>query len=145
MFRANVRSWQWVCDVGSAVSGRPCQPDSEATSRNRSSGSKRARRPTNCLRNTTRSQWRDRSGCQKLFFLYTASDCDTEFGRFRCAGLLFQPSSIDKEASGNRDTSSQNVTKCDADLHKNLYASVMLIAGAAMFQEIGEYTVEDRT
>ena len=48
---------------------------------------------------------------------------------FRCAGLLFQPGSIHKEASGNRDTSFQNVTKCDADLHENLYASVMLIDG----------------
>ena len=35
--------------------------------------------------------------------------------------------------------------KCDADLHKNLYVSAMLIDGAAMFQEIGEYTAEDRT
>ena len=52
---------------------------------------------------------------------------------------------IDKGASGIHDTSFQNDMKCDADLRKNLHASVMLIDGAAMFQEIGEYTAEDGT
>ena len=77
-------------------------------------------------------------------FLYAASDYNTKFGRFRCATLLFQPSFIDKRSQWNPHFF-QNVMKCDADLHKNLYASVMLIDGAAMFQEIGEYTAEDGT
>ena len=42
--------------------------------------------------------------------------------RFRCAEVLFQPSFIGEEASGFRDTSFQDITKCDVDLRKNLYA-----------------------
>ena len=70
----------------------------EAISRNSSIGSKRARK-------TTRSPWRDRSGCQRQFFVH----CFRLQHGVRAfplrAGLLFQPSSIDKEASGIRDTS----------------------------------------
>ena len=39
--------------------------------------------------------------------------------RFCCAEVLFQPSFIGEEAS---DTSFRDITKCDVDLRKNLYA-----------------------
>ena len=120
MFRADVRSWQW-----SGTSAQQSVGDHVKTAASGPGDQRNVHgRPREAFREIAR---------------------DTEFGCCRCAGLLFHPSSIDKEAGGNRDTSFQNVTKCDADLCKNLYASVMVTDGAAMFEEIGEYTAEDGT
>ena len=52
--------------------------------------------------------------------------------RFRCVEVLFQPS------PRIHGTSSQNNMKCDVDIHKNLYAIVLLSGGTSMFHEIVE-------
>ena len=137
MFGVSVRSWQW-----SGTSAQQSVGDhvKSAASSRRSNQSQQKQRQQADMEDHEKLLERS-FGMSNTLFLYTASDYNTEFGRFRCAGLLFQPSSIDKEASGIRDTYFQNVMKCDAD--KNLYACVTLIDVAAMFQEIGEYTVED--
>ena len=46
--------------------------------------------------------------------------------RFHCAEVPFQPSFTGKEASGFRDTTFQNVMKCDVDTRKELYANVVV-------------------
>ena len=50
---------------------------------------------------------------------------------FCCAEVLFQPSFIGEEAG---DPSFPDVTKCDVDLRKNLYANVVLSCGTNIFQ-----------
>ena len=132
----NVRSWQWsgtsvqqsVVDHVKTCSQLP-QKHQVATEAAAASGHRRPREgPGEIVRDV-----------KGHFFVH----------RFRLQHgvrrLLFQPSSIDNEASGISDTFFQNVMECDADLHKNLYTNVMLIDGAALFQEIGEYTAEDGT
>ena len=113
MFTVNVRSWQWSGasaqqSVGDNVKTAASIPEMQpvATEAAAASGPGDQRivygRPQEAL---------ERSLDVKDIILYTASDYNTAFGRFRCAGWLFQPSSIDKEASGNRDTSLQNVMR----------------------------------
>ena len=46
-----------------------------------------------------------------------------------CKEVLFQPSFTDKEASGIHVTTSQNITKWDADTHTSWYANVVLWGG----------------
>ena len=139
MFRLNVRSWQWF--------GTSAQ-QSVGDHVNTGASSRRSNQPVATEAAAASGHVRPPEAPGKIVrevkdnFLHTVSDYNTVFGRFRCAGLLFQPISINKEASGIRDTSFQNVMKRDADLHKYLYASVMLFDGAAMFQEIGGHTAE---
>merc|ERR1719362_803774 len=65
--------------------------------------------------------------------------------RFRCPEVLFQPSSIGKEASGIHDTTFQSIMKCDVDIRKDLYANVVLSGGTTMFQGIGERMTKELT
>jgi actin-related protein len=58
--------------------------------------------------------------------------------RFRCPEVLFQPSFIDKEASGIHDTLFQTITKCDADVRRDLFANIILSGGTTMFTGIAE-------
>merc|ERR1712156_855263 len=65
--------------------------------------------------------------------------------RFRCPEVLFQPSFIEKEASGIHDTSFQSIMKCDVDIRKDLYANVVLSGGTTMFAGIGERMTKELT
>merc|ERR1712113_660880 len=65
--------------------------------------------------------------------------------RFRCPEVLFQPSFIGKEASGIHDTSFQSIMKCDRDIHKDLYANVVLSGGTTMFAGSGERMTKELT
>jgi actin-related protein len=58
--------------------------------------------------------------------------------RFRCPEVLFQPSFIDKEASGIHDTLFQTITKCDVDVRRDLFANIILSGGTTMFTGIAE-------
>merc|ERR1712242_555915 len=58
--------------------------------------------------------------------------------RFRCPEVLFQPSFIGKEASGIHDTTFQSIMKCDVDIRKDLYATVVLSGGTTMFQHVDQ-------
>ena len=52
--------------------------------------------------------------------------------RFQCV-KVFLPSFTGKEAGGCHDTSFRNIVKCDVDIHKELYADVVLSGGTAIF------------
>ena len=139
MFRVNVTSRPWSGTSAQQSVGDRVKTSASSRRSNQSQQKQRHKAGTE-----DHEKPMERSFGISKTLLYTASDCNTEFGRFRCARLVpVEP--IVKGASGIRDTSSQNDMKCDADLHKNLHASVMLIDGAAMLQEIGEYTAEDGT
>merc|ERR1712157_290128 len=56
--------------------------------------------------------------------------------RFRCAGVLFQPSLVGKEASGIHDYVFQTVMTCEVDVRKDLYANIVLSGGSTMFDGI---------
>jgi len=58
--------------------------------------------------------------------------------RFRCAEALFQPSLIGKEAAGIHETLFQSIMKCDVDIRKDLYGSIVLSGGTPMFPGIAE-------
>jgi len=58
--------------------------------------------------------------------------------RFRCAEALFQPSFIGKEAAGIHETLFQSIMKCDVDIRKDLYGSIVLSGGTTMFPGIAE-------
>ena len=108
----------------------------EATSRIRSSGSKRVWRPTNCLRKTTRSPLERSLGMSKTIILLqiTIRSSDVSFARDCCSSRA--PSA--KKPVETATLLFRTPRSATADLHKNLYTSVMLIDGAAMFREIGD-------
>ena len=139
-------------DFGSAVSSQQQPAATEATSSNRSSGSKRASRPTKCSQAILRSS-QESVRDVKRETVNIALDCDTEFTStsessdrenthrlsdgniiaagaecFRCAGMLLQPSCIGEEASGNHNASSQITMKCGADTCKDLPESCCTMA-----------------
>ena len=65
--------------------------------------------------------------------------------RFHCVEVLFQPSFAGKEASKFHDTSFQYNMKRDVDIRKELYASVVISDGRAMFQWIFEPMMKELT
>lgn len=46
--------------------------------------------------------------------------------RFRCSEVLFQPSLIDKNVSGIHDIMFRSITKCDIDLHIDLFSNIVI-------------------
>jgi actin beta/gamma 1 len=46
--------------------------------------------------------------------------------RFRCPEALFQPSLVNKEASGLHDCTFQTIMKCDVDIRRDLYANILM-------------------
>merc|ERR1711991_1263598 len=58
--------------------------------------------------------------------------------RFRCPEVLFQPNMIGKEAEGIHRTMFDTIMKCDVDIRKDMYASIVLSGGTTMFPGIAE-------
>ena len=65
--------------------------------------------------------------------------------RFHCAEVPFQPSFTGMEVRGFRDTSFQNVMKCDVNIRKSLYANAVLSSGTNMFQGMVERMTNELT
>ena len=58
--------------------------------------------------------------------------------RFRCPEALFQPSFIGMESCGIHETTYNSIMKCDVDIHKDLYANIVLSGGSTMFPGIAD-------
>ena len=58
--------------------------------------------------------------------------------RFRCPEALFQPSFLGMESAGIHATSYNSIMKCDNDIHKDLYANIILSGGNTMFPGIAD-------
>ena len=56
-----------------------------------------------------------------------------EHERFLCPEALFQPSFMGKSGLGLHECVHHSVMNCDVDLHRNLYANVILGGGSTMF------------
>ncbi|KAK2703891.1 hypothetical protein QYM36_017817 [Artemia franciscana] len=58
--------------------------------------------------------------------------------RFRCPEALFQPSFLGRESYGIHETTYKSIMKCDVDIRKDLYASIVLSGGSTMYPSIAE-------
>ncbi|XP_046330776.2 actin-2-like [Haliotis rufescens] len=58
--------------------------------------------------------------------------------RFRCPEALFQPSFLGMESAGIHETTYNSIMKCDVDIHKDLYANIVLSGGTTMFPGIAD-------
>merc|ERR1711871_657543 len=65
--------------------------------------------------------------------------------RFRCPEVLFQPNMIGKEAEGIHRTMFDTIMKCDVDIRKDMYASIVLSGGTTMFPGIAERLTKEIT
>ena len=58
--------------------------------------------------------------------------------RFRCPEVLFQPSFLGMESVGIHETTYNSIMKCDVDIRKDLYGSIVLSGGSTMFPRIAD-------
>ncbi|XP_065583741.1 actin-2-like [Artemia franciscana] len=58
--------------------------------------------------------------------------------RFRCPEVLFQPSFLGRESYGIHETTYKSIIKCDIDIRKDLYASIVLSGGSTMYPSIAD-------
>jgi len=58
--------------------------------------------------------------------------------RFRCPEAMFQPSFFTMEPCGIHETIHNSITKCDKEIHKDLYANMVLSGGSTMFPGIAD-------
>ena len=56
--------------------------------------------------------------------------------RFRCPEALFQPSFLGMEQAGIHETTYNSIMKCDVDIRKDLYSSIVLSGGTTMYPGI---------
>ncbi|KAF2904528.1 hypothetical protein ILUMI_01649 [Ignelater luminosus] len=56
--------------------------------------------------------------------------------RFRCPEVLFQPSFLGLKMSGIQQLTYDAIRKCDEEIHKDLYANIILSGGNTMFPGI---------
>lgn len=54
--------------------------------------------------------------------------------RFRCPEVLFRPDMVGSESLGIHDLVHDTLKKCDIDLRKDLYCSIILSGGTTMFE-----------
>jgi len=52
--------------------------------------------------------------------------------RFRCPEALFQPSFLGKKTMGIHNITYNSIMECDNDIHKDLYANIVLSGGTTM-------------
>ncbi|KAM3361153.1 hypothetical protein P3S68_016007 [Capsicum galapagoense] len=65
--------------------------------------------------------------------------------RFRCPEVLFKPSSVGKEATGIHEMTYNSNMRCDVDIRKGLFASIVLSGGSTMFPGMAEHMSKDIT
>ena len=58
--------------------------------------------------------------------------------RFRCPEALFQPSFLGMKDAGIHEATYNSIMKCDVDIRKDLYGSVVLSGGTSMFPGIAD-------
>ncbi|KAL8566585.1 hypothetical protein ACOMHN_054807 [Nucella lapillus] len=58
--------------------------------------------------------------------------------RFRCPEAMFQPSLVDMYSAGVHEITHRSVMKCDVDIRKDLYASIVLSGGSTMYPGLAD-------
>ncbi|WMV10085.1 hypothetical protein MTR67_003470 [Solanum verrucosum] len=57
---------------------------------------------------------------------------------FRCPEVLLKPSSVGIKATGIHEKAYNSIMRCDVDIRKELFASIVLSDGSTMFHGIAE-------
>jgi actin-related protein len=65
--------------------------------------------------------------------------------RFRCPEILFQPEMVGVASPGIHQCVFDTIMKCDADIRRDLYGSVLLAGGSTMFKGITERMTKEIT
>ena len=65
--------------------------------------------------------------------------------RFRCPEVLFQPAFIGMEQTGIHECTYNSIMKCDVDIRKDLYASVVMSGGTTMYAGIADRLSKELT
>jgi len=65
--------------------------------------------------------------------------------RFRCPEVLFQPAFLGMEAAGIHETTFNSIMKCDVDIRKDLYGSIVLSGGTSMFDGMADRMQKEMT
>eukprot|EP00435_Cladocopium_sp_Y103_P018370 s2833_g4.t1 len=76
------------------------------------------------------------SGLETHYELEDGDEITVCAERFRCPEALFQPKLMGTEGSGIHDITFQSIMKCDAAIHRDLFANVTLSGGTSMFPGI---------
>ena len=58
--------------------------------------------------------------------------------RFRCPEVMFQPSIVDLNSTGIHETTNNSIMKCDEEIHRDLFANIILSSGSTMFRGIAD-------
>ena len=58
--------------------------------------------------------------------------------RFRCPEALFQPAFLGMGSAGIHEMTFNSIMKCDEDIHKDLFANIVLSGGTTMFPGIAD-------
>ncbi|XP_065180807.1 actin, plasmodial isoform-like [Sycon ciliatum] len=78
------------------------------------------------------------STVEKSYELPDGEVISTGNERFRCPEALFQPSLLGMEQAGIHETTYNSIMKCDVDIPKNLYSSIVLSGGTTMYPGIAD-------
>ncbi|KAM3238153.1 hypothetical protein P3L10_013183 [Capsicum annuum] len=65
--------------------------------------------------------------------------------RFCCPEVLFKPSSVGKEATGIHELTYNSIMRCDADIRKDLFTTIVLSGGSTMFPGMAKHVSKDIT
>ena len=78
------------------------------------------------------------SSLEKSYELPDEQVITIENERFRCSEALFQPSFLGMETAGIHETIYNSIMKYNFDIHKDLYANIVLSGGSTMFPGIAD-------
>ena len=65
--------------------------------------------------------------------------------RFRCPEALFQPSFLGTEANGVHETCYNSIMKCDVDIRKDMFGSIVLSGWTSMYHGINTRLEKEMT
>ncbi|KAM9391543.1 actin, muscle-type A2-like [Pholidichthys leucotaenia] len=76
------------------------------------------------------------SSLEKTYELPDGQEVTIGNERFRCPEALFQPLFLGLRSTGVHETIYNSIMKCDKDIHKDLYANIVLSGGTTMYPGI---------
>jgi actin beta/gamma 1 len=78
------------------------------------------------------------SALEKTYVLPDGQVITVNDERFRCPEVLFQPSFVGMESCGIHELCFSSIMKCDVDIRKDLFSSMIMSGGSTMFPGIAQ-------